>query len=367
MDQYSVKEQVMQKTASALRLLPPESAHQVGLWCLSQRHICNLIPAMGGSRMDLSIDVPSIGRIRHPIGLAAGFDKNGVALTGLSRLGFSMIEIGTITPRAQRGHPKPRMFRYPDTRDLINRMGFPSEGVDAVAVRLREHYRVSHNNYVLGINVGKNHDTPLDHSLDDYLITLERLKAWGDYFVINISSPNTQGLRTLAHPQFFKDLALRLGALESGLVRKTWIKLDPDLPRQEFQALIQAIADESFGGVVLTNTRKVTFPEVGGLSGHSLRSFALQRLMWAQHVHNNELGIIAVGGITSGADVLESIRLGAHGVGIYSSLVFRGPMVVQKMITEIEGLMAARAMVHLEDARLAEYGDFAVDSAGYWL
>lgn len=350
-------------TAALLQLLPPERAHEVGLWCMSQHQVWQQLPVLGAARLDLSMEVPGLGRIRHPIGLAAGFDKNGRAITGLSRLGFTMIEIGTITPTAQRGRPQPRMFRYRDTRDLINRMGFPSDGAEAVLHRLR--CQDAREDYLLGINVGKNQTTALERALDDYLACLDKLKGWGDYYVVNVSSPNTPGLRELACPAFFKDLARRLSELESGLPRKVWIKLDPDAGRLEFQALIQAIAEEAFGGVILTNTRKVQFPEAGGLSGHSLRSYALQRLMWAQEVRQHGLGILAVGGITSGADVLESIRLGAHAVGLYSALVFRGPAVVAKMLAELEGLMAARGMVHLADARQAAPGDFiSADDTG---
>lgn len=357
--QWCWPSQLITMPTALLQMLPPERAHDLGLWCMSQGQVWKQLPVLGASRLDLSMNVPGLGRIRHPIGLAAGFDKNGIAITGLSRLGFTMIEIGTITPKAQRGQLKPRMFRYKDTRDLINRMGFPSDGAEAVLHRLRR--QEPRHDYLLGINVGKNQTTALAHALDDYLECLDKLKGWGDYYVVNVSSPNTPGLRELACPAFLRDLARRLSELESGLPRKVWIKLDPDASREEFQALIEAIAAESFGGVILTNTRKVRFPEAGGLSGHSLRSHALQRLMWAQEVRSHELGIIAVGGITSGADVLESIRLGAHAVGLYSALVFRGVTVVAKIMAELEGFMAAHGMIHLDDARQAAPGDFTGD------
>lgn len=342
----SLKEWGVSQAASIIRLLPPETAHDAGLWCLSHPKFQSLVPVTGATRLDLSMQVPGLGRIRHPVGLAAGFDKNAVAVQSLSRLGFWGIEIGTVTSRPQTGHPKPRMFRYPDTQDIINRMGFPSDGADAVAQRLAGW---SPAQTYLGINVGKNYDTPLDGAMDDYLECLSKLIQWGDYYVVNISSPNTPGLRDLANPSFFKDLAVRLPHLEAGLTKKVWIKCDPHMSKSEFQALVHVITTESFGGLILTNTRRVEYPQKGGLSGHSLRSHSLQRLIWAKEVCGDHLGIISCGGVSSGEDVLESIRLGAHAVSLYSAMVYRGPLVVQKIISEIEGRMESESVSCLED------------------
>ena len=332
------------------RMLPPETAHDLGIRFLQSPLAPKLLSSPACPRLDLSVEIPGLGSLAHPIGLAAGFDKNGVALGSLNALGFSTIEIGTITPSPQFGHPKPRVFRYPDTHDLINRMGFPSLGAQEVERQLRSFHRHRHS-FKLGINVGKNHQTPLDRAIDDYLSCLDRLKHLGDYYVINVSSPNTEGLRDLATPGFIKDLSGEIAQIEPGLPKKTWIKLDPDLSKPDFQALIESITTYCFGGVILTNTRKVNLPERGGLSGHSLRSFALQRLMWAKEVHQHQLGVMAVGGIMSGSDVLESLRLGAHGVGIYTALVYRGPSVVSKLIGEIEQQMEALSLTHLRDLR----------------
>ena len=202
---------------------------------------------------------------------------------------------------------------------------------------------------MLGVNIGKNLDTPRGRALEDYLVCLERVKDYGDYFVINVSSPNTEGLRDLVNPEFFRSLSENLRSIEAGLSQKVWVKLDPDREKHSFQQTVEHIGTFGFGGLILTNTRKVHRPQKGGLSGHSLRTASHQRLFWAREVYRNQLPIIAVGGIMSGWDVIESLRCGASCVQVYTALIYRGPWLVHKMLREIEWQMEASGITHLSE------------------
>ncbi|MCY4380096.1 MAG: quinone-dependent dihydroorotate dehydrogenase [Proteobacteria bacterium] len=338
----------------ALGFLPPETAHNMSLRILASNKVTQILPGIPLYNKDFTVHVPGLGSLIHPIGLAAGYDKNAVAIAGLYRLGFSLIEIGTVTPRPQLGHKKPRVFRRKDTHDLVNRMGFPNRGVTEVVSRLKEH---GDRSFLLGINIGKNQDTPSEKAMDDYLYGLEHMKAYGDYFVLNVSSPNTAGLRELATPKFFQRLSERIREIEAGLTGKVWVKLDPDLDQQSFQGNIEGICQGDFAGVILTNTARVIYPEPGGLSGHSLRSQSLRRLIWATDVTGGRLPIMAVGGIMSGSDVIESLRLGASCVQLYTALVYRGPWLVHKILSEIEWCMDDLGIHHLSEVQHLRLSD----------
>lgn len=314
-------------------MLPAEPAHHMALWALQQRSVRSWLrpPYM---QQDLSVEVPGgIGRVKHPIGLAAGFDKDGVAISGLMQCGFSCIEIGTVTPQPQLGHPRPRMFRLKERQELVNCMGFPSRGAEDVAQRLQQWKKLQ--DYPIGVNVGKNKETSLERATDDYLWLIQRFQDLAQYFVVNVSSPNTEKLRKLADPLFLRILQEKICDVQSGLVSKVWIKLDPDSDRRSFQKTMEAIVQCSYAGVILTNTHAVRQPYLGGLSGHSLRSLSLQRLQWAREVHQGQLGMIACGGISTGLDVLESLRCGASMVQIYTAFVYRGPAAVSKILYEL--------------------------------
>ena len=348
---YSLKRFLAEGGAWCLRQLPPEMAHNLGLQLLRSPYFYRHLPGIPPSSVDLSVPFP-IGthqhhRLAHPIGLAAGYDKNGAVLTGLSKLGFSFMEVGTLTPRAQLGNPTPRIFRLSERRELINSMGFPNLGMNTAKTYL-ENFNHKLGGWV-GINIGKNLITPQDHALEDYLSVLQNLKDQGHYFVINVSSPNTAGLRSLAHPTFFEVLAERISSLESGLLTKTWIKLDPDSSPSDFQQNIQSILAKSFAGVILCNTHAVRRPYKGGLSGSSLRSFSLQRLALAREVHEGHLPMIAVGGISTGSDVLQALMLGACCVQIYTALVYRGPWAVIKILQELEEEMSLQGLTSLSE------------------
>jgi dihydroorotate dehydrogenase len=267
-------------------------------------------------------------------------------------MGFSFVEIGTVTPRPQPGNAKPRVFRYPEQRALINRMGFNSEGAATVADRLGRR-RWDHDKVPLGVNCGKNKDTPNERALSDFLQVLEATKDRARYFVVNVSSPNTPGLRELATPEFLHGLADETGPL----LARLWVKLDPDLPRKEFQALIAVLVERGFQGVIVSNTHRVTFPEVGGQSGHPLMAPSTACLEWAYDVHRGELPMIATGGILSGADVFHKLARGALAVQIYTALVYRGPWVVAQLLTELAQELRLRGFATAQDAIGSYYQD----------
>lgn len=328
-----------------LRLLPAETAHDAGMWLL-KHGLLNYLPepAVETALSGMMVKLPGIGELPHPIGLAAGFDKNCQCPGAFVRMGFSMIEVGTVTPYAQPGNPKPRLFRQSEQRGLINRMGFNGDGAATVAERLKQ---LAWNNEAvpLGVNCGKNKATPPERAVQDYLQVIEAFKGLCRYFVVNISSPNTPGLRDLATPAFIEHLADEIGADRA----KVWVKIDPDMTRREFQELVSAIADKGFQGVIISNTHRVTFPEVGGQSGHPVMALSTACLEWAWEVHKGSLPMIASGGVLSGVDLVQKLARGASGVQIYTALVYRGPFVVWKLLIELAAEMKLRGFSCVED------------------
>ena len=330
-----------------LRCLPAEMAHDIGMAVL-QRRVLEYLPAPTASQKmaGLQVTIPGIGALPHPIGLAAGFDKNCLCPQGFARMGFSFLEAGTVTPMPQEGNPKPRLFRYRSQRALINRMGFNNHGALAVADRIRK-LDWSHDRVPLGINLGKNKITPNEEAVSDYKDGYEAFAGLGRYYVINISSPNTPGLRDLASPDFVGLLADQFGPSN---LPKIWVKIDPDLPRREFQELVAAIASRGFQGLILSNTHRVAWPEPGGLSGHPLATLSTSRLEWAYEVHRGELPMIASGGILCGSDIVEKVIRGAVGVQIYTALAYGGPYVVAELLEQLAQELKLRGFECLEDA-----------------
>lgn len=328
-----------------LRLLPAEAAHDVGMWLLGRGLLDYLPePAVDSALNGMKVNLPGIGQLAHPIGLAAGFDKNCQCPAAFVRMGFSMIEVGTVTPYAQSGNPKPRLFRQPEQLGLINRMGFNGDGAATVANRLQQmHWNNAKT--PLGINCGKNKITPSDRAVQDYLQVIAAFKDLCQYFVVNISSPNTPGLRDLATPTFIEHLADEIGNDRT----KVWVKIDPDMSRREFQLLVIAIMDRGFQGVIISNTHRVTVPEAGGQSGHPVMSISTACLEWAWEVHKGALPMIASGGVLSGIDLFQKLIRGASAVQIYTALVYRGPWVVWKLLTELSAEMQLRGFSCVED------------------
>lgn len=344
-------QRTMRFGTALLRSLPAEAAHDLGLWMLEKDLLRFApLPVYGSHLSGLAGNVPGIGDLAHPIGLAAGFDKNARAPHGFSRMGLSFLEIGTITPRPQSGNPKPRLFRLDDQMGLVNRMGFNSQGAARVKERL-EKTAWKHEAVPMGINLGKNKDTPLEAAIEDYSEGLEQFAPHAKYFVINVSSPNTSGLRGLANEHFLKELGLR----HRNLLSKLWVKLDPDMPRKDFQQLVTALMEIGFQGLILTNTHRVEWPEAGGLSGAALNAQSTACLEWAHDVSRGALPLIASGGILTGQDVFQRIARGASAVQIYSALVYRGPLAVYSMLRELKAEMDLRGYGFLSDVKGSYY------------
>lgn len=335
------------------RCLPAELAHNLALSVTRNSTLSSLLKVSSGSNAAYRFsDLHSLfSELRHPVGLAAGFDKNAIACKGMANLGFSFLEVGTVTKRPQKGNSKPRMFRLVDQMAIVNRMGFNNDGVDSAAKKV-ELFKKTNHAFPVGINIGKNKETPLDVAIEDYLFCYEKVRDVCDYIVVNISSPNTPDLRNLATTHFVANLAANV---LPGDRRRIFVKLDPDLSKGHFQDLIAEIVSASFGGVILSNTMKVSSPQRGGLSGHPLLSSSNQLLEWAYEVHKGNLFTIASGGVLTGIDVFNKISRGAHLVQIYSALVYRGPFVVKSILRELAEHMHEKGFDHISDLRCSIY------------
>ena len=271
----------------------------------------------------------------HPIGLAAGMDKNGVALAAWEALGFGFIEVGTITAHAQPGNPKPRLFRFPEQEALINRLGFNNEGAAAVARRLtllKEKGRWPR--IPVGINIGKSRVTPAEEAAQDYLASYRQLHGLGDYYVINVSSPNTPGLRDLQAKEALSTIVKTLRDAE--ITQPLFVKVAPDLAEEDLIAIVQLAEEEKLAGLIATNTTldhqsiPSTLDQTGGLSGAPLRARSLQALKVIRA--HTQLPIIASGGITDAATASERLSAGASLLQVYTAFVYQGPAILRSLI-----------------------------------
>src|SRR5207249_2643543 len=266
----------------------------------------------------------------NPIGLAAGLDKNAVAIPALAALGFGFIEIGTVTAKAQYGNPKPRIFRLPEQQALINRLGFNNDGADAIAQRLSA-LRVSGRwpAVPVGINIGKSRTTPLEQATDDYLYSFRMLRDFADYITLNISSPNTPGLRELQEPEKLSELLHAIGSEAGTAPKPLVVKISPDLSGTELKAILALCEENGVSGIIATNTTldhssiATHLDQTGGLSGAPLRdkSTALVREIAAR----STIPVIASGGISDAESAREKFQAGAQLIQLYTGLVYRGP------------------------------------------
>ncbi|GGY05458.1 dihydroorotate dehydrogenase (quinone) [Litchfieldella qijiaojingensis] len=324
---------------SLLFRLDPETAHGVTLSALDTAHRLGLVARLaGGTRVDDPVELMGL-RFPNRVGLAAGLDKNADHLDALGALGFGFVEVGTVTPRPQDGNPRPRLFRLPQRRAIINRMGFNNAGVDHLVARVRE----SRYDGVIGINIGKNLTTPVERAVDDYLICLDRVHAHAHYITVNISSPNTPGLRNL---QFGEHLDELLGALReeasrldrnSGRRVPLTVKIAPDMTADEVVLVARALNANAIDGVIATNTtvsREAVAglphaDEQGGLSGAPVFE-ASNAVIRELRRHLPSMPIIGVGGIESGETAVAKCQAGADLVQLYSGFVYRGPALVRE-------------------------------------
>jgi dihydroorotate dehydrogenase len=277
----------------------------------------------------------------NPVGLAAGLDKNGAVIDDMSKLGFGFIEVGTVTPRPQPGNPRPRLFRVPAVEGIINRFGFNNLGVD----NLVENVKSAKFKGILGINIGKNFDTPNEKAVEDYLLCMQKVFALASYITVNISSPNTKNLRDLQEKEALSSLLGRLKLEQSKLTEKhgkyvpITLKIAPDLTEPQVIEIADLLMQHKIDGVIATNTTLAreavkglkNSEEAGGLSGAPVRNLSTIVIQQLSKRLQGALPIIGVGGILSGTDAVEKIAAGASLLQVYSGLIYKGPKLVHEM------------------------------------
>ena len=320
--------------------LDPERAHDRTLALLARMPV--FMPrGTGGKPVELmGLTFP------NRLGLAAGLDKNGIAVSAFDRAGFGFIEVGTVTPRPQPGNPRPRLFRLPEHEAIINRMGFNNLGIDALTARLAT---TPKPRALLGINLGKNKDTPNEAALDDYRVGLQKAWAHADYLAINISSPNTAGLRDLQHGAALRDLLAGIKAEQQRLADETArrvpivVKIAPDLDDVALHATLDTIAEAGMDGIIATNTTLDKSAvashryggEQGGLSGAPLTA-ASTAIVKKIRAHLPQMALIAAGGVMRAADMQAKLDAGADLVQIYSGLIYHGPQLVRDCLRHLD-------------------------------
>ncbi|MEO1969086.1 MAG: quinone-dependent dihydroorotate dehydrogenase [Sphingomonadaceae bacterium] len=327
----------------ALFALPPERAHSLTLAMLRSVPI----PAFSySSKPDdpLAVDLAGL-RFNNPVGLAAGFDKNAEVPDAMLRLGFGFVECGSITPLPQAGNPQPRLFRLSDANAVINRMGFNNDGLEKALARLeRRALKRSKSRGILGINIGANKDSP--DRIADYAVMARAVAPFADYLAVNISSPNTPGLRALQEESALSELLDAVLEARGQAGPPVFLKVAPDLDQPAIDAISRIAIDRKLGALIVSNTT-ISRPgelgpmaqEAGGLSGAPLRPLALERLRDFRKATGGAIPLIGVGGIASAEDAWERIRAGASLVQLYSALVYEGPGLARKIVRGIERLM----------------------------
>jgi len=326
----------------ALFSLDPEAAHNLTLPALRRAAALGLTSLLGKPATDprtvMGITFP------NPVGLAAGLDKDGAYIDGLAALGFGSIEIGTVTPRAQAGNPKPRMFRLPAANAIINRMGFNNGGVDAFVANVQASRFYQERQGVLGLNIGKNADTPIERAAEDYLYCLAKVYPYASYVTVNISSPNTKNLRQLQGASELDALLAQLKETQQRLadLHKRYVplalKIAPDIDAEQIKTIADALLRHKIDGVIATNTtisrdavRGLQHEnEAGGLSGAPVLALSTSVVRQLHGELGDALPIIGVGGIFCGADAQAKIAAGAALVQLYSGLIYRGPALVRE-------------------------------------
>ncbi|PZQ44276.1 MAG: dihydroorotate dehydrogenase (quinone) [Phenylobacterium zucineum] len=329
-----------------LRTLDPETAHGLAIGGLKH----SPLPAPPADDPILRTSLAGLD-LPNPVGLAAGLDKNAEALTGLSRLGFGFVEAGSVTPRPQAGNPKPRLFRLSEDQAIINRMGFNNQGLEAFASNLSRRP----SGVVVGANLGANKDT--EDRAADYVVGLRRLAGLSDYFTVNISSPNTPGLRALQGREALDDLLGRVAEART-TPAPVFLKIAPDLTPDEIAMIVEAALAHGIDALIVSNTtldrpsslRSPDRGEAGGLSGAPLREKAHKALIHAAEAAKGRLPLVAVGGIDSGAEAYRRIRAGASAVQIYSALIYGGPGLVGRIKRDLAARLRADGFASMAEA-----------------
>ncbi|AVO54882.1 quinone-dependent dihydroorotate dehydrogenase [Ectopseudomonas mendocina] len=327
--------------------LSPETSHELSIDLIGAGGRLGLNGLLTKAPASLPVSVMGL-EFPNPVGLAAGLDKNGDAIEGFAQLGFGFVEIGTVTPRPQPGNPKPRLFRLPDAEAVINRMGFNNLGVDHLLARVQ----AAKFKGVLGINIGKNFDTPVERAVDDYLTCLDKVYAHASYVTVNVSSPNTPGLRSLQFGDSLKELLEALRRRQEDLTQEHGrrvplaIKIAPDMSDEETALVAAALLGADMDAVIATNTTLsregveglAHADESGGLSGAPVRDKSTHIVKVLAGELSGRLPIIAVGGITEGRHAAEKIAAGASLVQIYSGFIYKGPALIREAVDAIAAL-----------------------------
>lgn len=332
----------------ALFALDPEVSHELSLDLIGAAGRLGLCGLLAPKVASNPVEVMGI-TFDNPVGLAAGLDKNGDYFNALGQLGFGFVEIGTITPRPQPGNPKPRIFRLPEHEAIINRMGFNNKGVD----HLVEQVKKRRFKGVLGINIGKNFDTPVEDAVEDYRICMNKVYEYADYITVNVSSPNTPGLRNLQFGESLNHLLAEL-KIEQRHLHQSFgryvpiaVKIAPDMSSEEVIEVAKALVEQGIDGVVATNTTVAResiqghkhADEAGGLSGAPVKDKSTEIIRQLKAALGDSLPIIGVGGIGCGQDAADKIAAGASLVQVYSGFIYRGP----ELISECADAIAAVA------------------------
>ena len=332
---------------SVLFRMEPEQAHDRGRTALMSMGklptLCNLLRAYNQVREDKPVKLFGL-EFPNRVGLAAGMDKDGEFCRAVEAMGFGHTEVGTVTPEGQPGNPRPRLFRHPEYGSLVNRMGFNNKGAEAMAKSLSKTFPKGKRGIPVGVNIGKAKTTPLDQAVDDYLKSFRMLADQADYFTINISSPNTAGLRDLQSEAYLRDLLSAFRNENLGHAKKlgrdphpTLLKIAPDLTFPEIDKIVEVLLDLQYDGIIATNTtiaRPESFPssETGGLSGGAfIRKRSTQVINYIHRATEGKLPIIGVGGIDSPEAAGEKMDAGASMVQIYTGWVYRGPFFAREL------------------------------------
>lgn len=333
--------------------LQPESAHTLGALALRSAAYCS--PILNPFIAKYFISHPSLtqelfGRtFLNPVGLAAGFDKNATMIEGTLAMGFGFSEIGTLTPKPQEGNPRPRLWRHIEEESLQNAMGFNNDGLFHISHRLKNIYPFS---TPLGVNIGKNKTTTEENALKDYTTLIKALHEYADYMVINISSPNTPGLRDLQNEEFIHDL---FSAAKAITAKPILLKIAPDMSEDQAVALCSYAVESGADGIIATNTTVdyslVSEPEdIGGLSGEVLRERSFYIFDAIARELYGKTTLISVGGISTPEEAYRRIRAGASLVQLYSSLIFKGPSVVEDINTGLIALLESDGYTSISEA-----------------
>jgi dihydroorotate dehydrogenase len=348
--------------------LPAESAHEFALRSLALA----LKSAPARRAVERRFQSAPFGNLKrfglrfpNPIGLAAGFDKNGTVADSLCALGFGFVEIGTVTSEPQPGNPRPRIFRLPRDRALINRLGFNNCGAKALVKNLKEH----RPRCVLGVNIGKSRSVPIQNSIADYVKTFEVVYEVADYIAVNVSSPNTPQLRELQQPGLLAELLAALQTLNRQLAEKQslpatrplLLKIAPDLSDDDIQAIVQVAQRADIAGIIATNTTvardglqssaaRIAACGEGGLSGAPLQNRSNEVIRMVYRLTNGSLPIIGVGGVFTAADAWEKIRAGASLVQLYTGFIYEGPSIARRINEGLRQILSREGFVSLDEA-----------------